>query len=386
MFKLSNLNRDVMPNLDHEAAGRRRLPPAPPAMGLGPPLRVSNVRLGQAAALASAGLSAFEQLCAIDSTLEQPSSSEASYQNADGSWRLADLHEDLHINQVRASAFQQLLVVLESLEARDRLNAASLPVMLSSLQGAARAAEAAYGVRPPAFQPSVTGQMVHDTFELAQRHIGELEPVVAAVQAARNGLTQALRNMRPTMEGYDPEMSAENLANAIAIAEAVGLSRENRSDLQMQSACLELEGAVLERDRRRASARAEEESSRIEARLSALGITSPTLLEPAHFSCPITQELLEEAVVATDGKSYSREALEEWIRSSEAGGRQAKCPLNPSCRVRIADLRPNHELRSVISEHKQWVLTLAERAFAAGQKAAEKAPPRRALAPLDANH
>ena len=53
--------------------------------------------------------------------------------------------------------------------------------------------------------------------------------------------------------------------------------------------------------------------------------------------------------------------------------------------MRVADLRPNHELRSMIREHKAFVLKLAERAFAAGQKAAAAKPARSALAPLSAN-
>ena len=82
---------------------------------------------------------------------------------------------------------------------------------------------------------------------------------------------------------------------------------------------------------------------------------------------------MEEPVVPPDGKSYSRGPLEEWIKTSEARTDVpraqrgiARCPLNPGVPVKLSDLRPNHELRSMIAEHSAFLIKLAERAFAAG--------------------
>jgi hypothetical protein len=42
---------------------------------------------------------------------------------------------------------------------------------------------------------------------------------------------------------------------------------------------------------------------------------------PAHLLCPITQQLMEHPVVAADGHTYERAALEAWLRSERARGR-----------------------------------------------------------------
>ncbi|CAE7033450.1 PUB51 [Symbiodinium sp. CCMP2592] len=76
-------------------------------------------------------------------------------------------------------------------------------------------------------------------------------------------------------------------------------------------------------------------------------MASPPTLEsvplPADCSCPITQDLMEDPVVASDGTSYERRAIEHWLQSHRT---------SPLTNLPLAsdDLIPNNALRSVIQE------------------------------------
>jgi hypothetical protein len=63
---------------------------------------------------------------------------------------------------------------------------------------------------------------------------------------------------------------------------------------------------------------------------------------PRSFICPITQSLFIDPVIANDGFSYERSAIERWFRTSD---------LSPVTGLRINRLIiPNRTLRSVIAE------------------------------------
>ena len=49
--------------------------------------------------------------------------------------------------------------------------------------------------------------------------------------------------------------------------------------------------------------------------------------EERTFLCPITQELMLEPVVAADGVSYERGAIESWFRTRREAGRPLTSPL-----------------------------------------------------------
>ncbi|CAE7760269.1 PUB51 [Symbiodinium sp. CCMP2456] len=76
-------------------------------------------------------------------------------------------------------------------------------------------------------------------------------------------------------------------------------------------------------------------------------MASPPTLEsvplPTDCSCPITQDLMEDPVVASDGTSYERRAIEHWLQSHRT---------SPLTNLPLAsdDLIPNNALRSVIQE------------------------------------
>jgi serine/threonine protein kinase len=69
---------------------------------------------------------------------------------------------------------------------------------------------------------------------------------------------------------------------------------------------------------------------------------------PASFECPITCALLENAVVAEDGHSYSLFAIEAWFRQPRLG--PATSPLTNE-ELASTRLLPNHSLRMAI---EQW--------------------------------
>ncbi|KAG2431713.1 hypothetical protein HXX76_009212 [Chlamydomonas incerta] len=69
---------------------------------------------------------------------------------------------------------------------------------------------------------------------------------------------------------------------------------------------------------------------------------------PPLFLCPITQDVMEDPVVAADGFSYERAAIEQWIASSTAAGRAA--PRSPMTNLAFEhkSLIPNRVLKSQI--------------------------------------
>ena len=68
---------------------------------------------------------------------------------------------------------------------------------------------------------------------------------------------------------------------------------------------------------------------------------------PDEYICPITLELLEDPVIAADGLTYEREALQGWIDKHAA---QAVC-LSPATGAPLAhrELTPNHDILAKIS-------------------------------------
>jgi len=65
---------------------------------------------------------------------------------------------------------------------------------------------------------------------------------------------------------------------------------------------------------------------------------------PANFQCPITQSLLTDPVVASDGFTYERTAISEWFQTHDT---------SPMIGAKLAskDLVSNHNLRSQINEY-----------------------------------
>ncbi|KAG2428161.1 hypothetical protein HXX76_011841 [Chlamydomonas incerta] len=83
--------------------------------------------------------------------------------------------------------------------------------------------------------------------------------------------------------------------------------------------------------------------------------TGPTPVAPAAsgpvpdpmFVCPITQDVMRDPVIATDGYTYERSAITDWL------ARKAVSPLTNAKMPGGNTLIPNHNLRSSIMEWKQ---------------------------------
>lgn len=66
---------------------------------------------------------------------------------------------------------------------------------------------------------------------------------------------------------------------------------------------------------------------------------------PEKFRCCITQDLMEDPVMATDGKSYERSAIERWLQTNDATPTRVPCTVDR--------LVPNLQLREDIAEWQQ---------------------------------
>lgn len=67
---------------------------------------------------------------------------------------------------------------------------------------------------------------------------------------------------------------------------------------------------------------------------------------PDEFLCPITRELMREPVIAADGYSYEREAIESWINNKNRSSPMTNLPLVTTL------LTPNHTLKMAIGRWK----------------------------------
>ena len=64
---------------------------------------------------------------------------------------------------------------------------------------------------------------------------------------------------------------------------------------------------------------------------------------PDEYLCPITHELMRDPVIAADGYSYERCAMEEWLRNGDA-------PVSPMTNALLLSptLTPNRSLKLLI--------------------------------------
>jgi len=74
---------------------------------------------------------------------------------------------------------------------------------------------------------------------------------------------------------------------------------------------------------------------------------------PDECFCPITQEIMEDPVIAQDGHTYERQAIKRWL---DMGKR-----ISPKTGARLlsTELTPNHTMRSLIQDLKGQVPVLA---------------------------
>lgn len=69
-------------------------------------------------------------------------------------------------------------------------------------------------------------------------------------------------------------------------------------------------------------------------------------MEPEEYRCPITQVIMVDPVCGSDGRTYEKSAITEWLRG------HATSPITREP-MAVASLRPNYTLRSMIERYKQ---------------------------------
>ena len=91
---------------------------------------------------------------------------------------------------------------------------------------------------------------------------------------------------------------------------------------------------------------------------------------PAHFLCPIMQDLFHDPVVTADGATYEREAIEQWLRSHNTS------PLTNEV-LPHRQLTPNVLVRGWIREYKEQHARRADETDVAAAPVAVPAAPER---------
>lgn len=86
------------------------------------------------------------------------------------------------------------------------------------------------------------------------------------------------------------------------------------------------------------------------------GSSAPSTVGPDAMTelmtCPLTLEVMNDPVMAADGRCYERRVIEEWLKRSD------KSPMTGD-RMEHTNLTPNYALRSAIMEHKQRMPSMA---------------------------
>jgi len=68
-------------------------------------------------------------------------------------------------------------------------------------------------------------------------------------------------------------------------------------------------------------------------------------MEPEEFICPITQVTMVDPVLASDGRTYERSAITEWLRTHSTS------PITRET-MHQQSLMPNYALKSMIEKHR----------------------------------
>lgn len=89
-----------------------------------------------------------------------------------------------------------------------------------------------------------------------------------------------------------------------------------------------------------------EKADELRKQREAEGLPAP--MKPQEFYCPITTEVMREPVLAADGRTYERDAIEQWLASNSTSPMTRK-PMEST------KLLPNLALKTLIREHEASV-------------------------------
>ncbi|KAM3861957.1 WD repeat, SAM and U-box domain-containing protein 1-like [Diretmus argenteus] len=82
---------------------------------------------------------------------------------------------------------------------------------------------------------------------------------------------------------------------------------------------------------------------RLLRKIGALKVEQSGSEAPDEFLCPITRDLMKDPVIAADGYSYEREAIESWIRAKNKSSPMTNLPLQTTL------VTPNRSLKMAIA-------------------------------------
>ena len=144
----------------------------------------------------------------------------------------------------------------------------------------------------------------------------------------------------------EAEMARADEVARAAEAMAALLAEDEKKETQQSS---KKSKAKAKKAKARAEQQAaEEEAHRVEQAAAAAEQQAAAADEllPDAYVCPITQELMNDPVFASDGHTYERQAIERWI---------AKNATSPKtgCELEMTMLFPNHAMRGQIREWQE---------------------------------
>jgi hypothetical protein len=136
----------------------------------------------------------------------------------------------------------------------------------------------------------------------------------------------------------------EYLLAELAAAQDTSLGFDNQDILQTLSQIEILSTTELYDAFRRLRPKATKAARKKKTKEEVMAMEAPL---PRGFVCPITQGVMEDPVIAADGHSYERAAIEKWFKTKRAP------PTSPSTNLALPHtfLVPNRALKAAIQDH-----------------------------------
>ena len=308
--------------------------------------------------LTSAGLEAFQKAGAITLLVQLLGAAPTVATAAAGAlWNLSfepETKQTVNITEIREAGAIPPLVAL--------LHGATASTAAGALHGLATEDAGAAAIRSAgAIVPLVA--LLHaaeaETAESAACALNNLgcndqqsRPAIPAALAARlpppphddrPKLTSLLTYLQPT--ATERLIATEAGDDAAALQQAID-----------QAAAVRVADAVLQPARTKLAAGREAAEAVRRERRTSLGLDE--LKTPDEFVCPITYEVMQDPVCASDGHTYERSAIEEVLALPEA---RRRSPLTREALQAV--LFPNRALKNRIAAHGQEVEAAVEKAM-----------------------
>jgi len=121
----------------------------------------------------------------------------------------------------------------------------------------------------------------------------------------------------------DKSLSGENTASAQTLGQIIDLEKQEIKEKQEAEEKAKLRGKSLEKLRE--------------------AMKTQKDLVPHSFMCPISQDIMEDAVIASDGHSYDRSQIERWFSTKKTSPKTGAV-------LHSTALIPNHSLQQAIQE------------------------------------